>query len=428
MVKDEKKERQGRMYLAMPVLMLPFLTLMFWALGGGKGSETLAAPVPLGLNAEIPGATDKAQPLDKMAFYAVAEQDSLKRLKELKKDPYYSMQYEPEEEDGYEGFDEQYQTYPEPPAGRYGSRNLPNDRQEEQIYKKLAALQNALKEPEQLPEKRVDAVPGWQQETRVPGDLDRLEQMMNRMMETPETDPEMDQVNKVLEQVLDIQHPERVRDRLKRESLENKGNVLPVSVDPEIDPVTLLESQAGNGPGYGLLTDERNGFYSLDDGGADASAEITAIPAVIHETQTLVNGATVKLRLTKDVYINGSLIPSGMFVFGEAALNGDRLTVEVSSIRSGNALFPVKLKVFDMDGMEGVNIPGAISRDAAKQSGDRTIQGLGMTTLDPSLAAQAASAGIELTRNLLSRKVKLIKVQVKAGYQVLLRDEKISKK
>lgn len=84
----------------------------------------------------------------------------------------------------------------------------------------------------------------------------------------------------------------------------------------------------------------------------------------------------------------------------------------------------MQLSVYDMDGMDGIYIPGAITRDVAKQSADRAIQGIGLTTLDPSLGAQAASAGIEAARDLISKKVKLVKVTVKAGYQVLLRDEK----
>jgi hypothetical protein len=42
--------------------------------------------------------------------------------------------------------------------------------------------------------------------------------------------------------------------------------------------------------------------------------------------------------------------------------------------------------------------------------------------MDPSLGAQAASAGIQAAKTLISKKVKLVKVTVKAGYQVLLRD------
>jgi len=93
-------------------------------------------------------------------------------------------------------------------------------------------------------------------------------------------------------------------------------------------------------------------------------------------------------------------------------------------VRFGNSLFPVELSVYDMDGLDGIYIPGAITRDVAKQSADRSMQTIGLTSLDPSWGAQAASAGIEAAKTLFSRKVKLIKVTVKAGYQVLLRDEK----
>jgi len=60
----------------------------------------------------------------------------------------------------------------------------------------------------------------------------------------------------------------------------------------------------------------------------------------------------------------------------------------------------------------------------AKQSAERGLQDVGFTSLNPSLATHAASAGIEAAKTLLSKKVKLIKVTVKAGYQVLLYDEK----
>ena len=45
--------------------------------------------------------------------------------------------------------------------------------------------------------------------------------------------------------------------------------------------------------------------------------------------------------------------------------------------------------------------------------------------MDPSLKAQAAAAGISAAKTLLSRKVKQVKVMVKAGYKVLLKDKNI---
>jgi len=48
------------------------------------------------------------------------------------------------------------------------------------------------------------------------------------------------------------------------------------------------------------------------------------------------------------------------------------------------------------------------------------ISGMGITTLDPSLGAQAAAAGIQTAKTLLSKKVKAVIVTVRAGHRVLL--------
>lgn len=72
--------------------------------------------------------------------------------------------------------------------------------------------------------------------------------------------------------------------------------------------------------------------------------------------------------------------------------------------------------------MEGIYIPGAITRDAAKQASSQSVQDLQLYSMDNSLGAQAATAGIEAAKGLFSKKAKLIKVTVTAGYQVLLKD------
>ena len=132
----------------------------------------------------------------------------------------------------------------------------------------------------------------------------------------------------------------------------------------------------------------------------------------------------MKLRLQSDIHVNGALIPKDSFIFGTASLSGERLSIEITNLRYGNSVFPVDLAVFDMDGLDGIHIPGAITRDVAAQSADRSVQGIGLTSLDPTWQAQAASAGVETAKTLFSKKVKLIKVTVKAGYKVLLRDGK----
>jgi hypothetical protein len=46
-----------------------------------------------------------------------------------------------------------------------------------------------------------------------------------------------------------------------------------------------------------------------------------------------------------------------------------------------------------------------------------------MTSLDPSLKAQATATGIGAIKSLISKKTKLVRVQVKAGYNVLLKNK-----
>jgi hypothetical protein len=52
------------------------------------------------------------------------------------------------------------------------------------------------------------------------------------------------------------------------------------------------------------------------------------------------------------------------------------------------------------------------------------VNGLGVVAADPSLGAQAATAGFEAARTLLSRKIALVRVMEPAGYRLLLKNQK----
>jgi hypothetical protein len=45
-----------------------------------------------------------------------------------------------------------------------------------------------------------------------------------------------------------------------------------------------------------------------------------------------------------------------------------------------------------------------------------------MNSIDPSFKVQATTAGINAAKSLLTKKAKLVKVTVKAGYKVLLKE------
>jgi len=233
----------------------------------------------------------------------------------------------------------------------------------------------------------------------------------------------MQQLNAMMEKILDIQHPDRAREKIKEQSLKNKARAYPVNAPGKTDLISHFSVAFGDTiqKVRPVKTDTSNGFFGLNEEAA-GSFDANAIRAAVEQTQTVVTGGELKIRLLDEIFIAGILIPKGQLVSGTVTLSGERLIVEIPSIRYLNNIFPVALSAYNLDGLEGIYIPGTISRDAAKQGADNAVQELQMMTLDPSLTAQAASAGIEAAKGLFSRKVKLIKVTVKAGYQILLKD------
>jgi len=408
--------RKRRFMVAFPVLVLPFITLIFWVLGGGSAPDAIAAraSVTNGLNPELPAAKLKEKQLDKFSYYQQAEADSAKLNQQQRRDPYFQQRIDTDEVmSGGTGY---YRS----PIGHPYQTGAGANTSEKKIYDKLAELDLSLNEPDPKPVPSFPSVKESSLETR---DVDRLENLLEKMQTDGSTeDPEMGELNNMMETILDIQHPERVQQRLIEKSAQNRGKIYPVLAVEQARYITLLEEDNGKIPdSVAHKFKSHSGFYSLasDQG---KPGEQNAIRAVVHEDQTVVSGSTVKFRLVDETVINGMLIPKNTFVFGTAALSGERLNCTIKSITYGNSIFPVNLEVFGSDGMNGIHIHGAISRDVSRQSGERAIQGLGMTGIGTSLETQALGAAIEGSKSLFSKKLKLIEVDLKAGDMVLLRD------
>lgn len=409
--------RQRKFLAALPLLVLPFTTLTFWALGGGSVTAT-EAKASKGFNRDLPGVHFKSdQEPDKLSYYAQADQDSAK-IRELKKnDPYYQFDdtvTEPVSSDeqklGFGGSGLNYKNS--------GYSNL--DRNEEKLQLKLQQLNESLEEAKTPV--RDEYQTGTTRNTNT-AEVQRLEQMMQAMQPSGK-DAEIEQLDGMLQKIMEIQNPAIAQEKLRQASEQKRGKVFIVTKGKEPDPVSSLEKPSGSETYINsTLNRAQNGFFSFDNAATLPDSQ-NSIAAIIHENQEIVSGATVKMRLADEIYINGIKIPKDNFIYGTASLNGERLAIKISSVRFKNSLFPVELSVYDMDGLEGLYIPGAISRDVAKESANRGMQNIGFSSLDPTIGMQAASVGVEAVKNLFSKKVKLVRVSVKAGYQVLLKDEK----
>ncbi len=394
--------RKRKMLLVLPLLVIPFLTLAFYALGGGQG-KTEKIVSENGLNLQLPEANLKEEKLlDKLGFYNKADKDSAKLAEWMRSDPYYKAQMQLPESTA------ELEQISENTASKYKQRlnvsPYENNaiKPEDRVMQKLSLLQTELNKSSTTSYKEPNDYGYSRSSPELSGDVDRLEAMMNMMSTGDGEDPEIKQLSTVMDKILDVQHPSRVKERIKEIATKESSGVLTVSAISSDDTTA-------------------NGFYGVDN--EVTAIASNAIEAVVNENQVLVNGAVIKLRLLQDVFVGNQKITVGTFVFGIVGLNGERLQIEINSIRSGSSLFTVKMEVHDMDGLAGIHIPGAITRDVAKQSADNSLQMMELTTLDPSLKAQATAAGISTAKSLLSRKVKLVKVMVKAGYKVLLKDK-----
>jgi conjugative transposon TraM protein len=424
-IKSLNELRKRKLLLAVPLLTLPFISTLFWLLGGGQMETATASTMEQkGFNVALPDPSfNKEGLLDKMSYYEQAISDSAKIKELIEKDPNYQKYSFIEESIGIENDSIVDRSEIRKSSGALNT-TIYRDAHEEKVHKKLETLQKLINQPIGAPKEHSTSKIQSKQSVGVGDskDVDRLEQMMQAMNQSDAEDPELKKLSGMLENILDIQHPDRVQEKLRKTSQANKGQVFSISRQGNEQGITSLQNTKDPSGTGGGMQKASNAFYSFEDALNIPSTQ-NAVEAVIHETQTLVNGSIVKFRLNHSIFVNGIMIPKDNFLFGVAALKGERLTVKISSLRYGNSIFPVELSVYDMDGLEGIYIPGAINREVAKTAADRSMQTLGVASLDESWGAQAAGASIEAAKSLLSKKVKQVKVMVKSGYQVLVRDE-----
>ncbi len=434
----------------LPVLVFPFLCLVFWSLDGGKGGSKNEVVLQKGINFELPEASIDVskESTDKMSIYNRAQRDSSFLAQERERDKMFNN----DQQSGQSG--EKVQDVGDNlSVGKGKGRGLNYspiykrnyvDPNEAKVNEKLDELYRGLSLSNENRDNVRDKLSSKESNVEEPEDKELAK--LNKIMESMGTsndgkvgkDSEIEQMNGVLEKLLDAQHPERVKERLKQKSEENKGVVFPVSMDENDIKMGLIKQSRFNSKNIqdtlngnkkmvvSVINEKRSGFFGLVDAEEHVKTVSNAIQAVVHTSQTLVSGSVVKMRLITDVFINGQRIPKDSFIYGFAAISGERLNISVNSIRYLNSIFPVGLFVYDMDGLPGIYIPGAIEREFSKDALASGVQQIdynpASTSMDPSITQQVAAGVLSGAKGLFSAKTRLNKVNVKANYKILLLD------
>lgn len=148
----------------------------------------------------------------------------------------------------------------------------------------------------------------------------------------------------------------------------------------------------------------------------------TFITAAVDENLTGYAGSRIRLRLLEDIVAGNTTVKAGTYLY--ALINGfseQRVTLQVKSIRYEGKILPVKLDLYDMDGLPGLYVPSSAFRDFTKDLGTNTVQGV---TLDGSSSFIMSTAGkmFESTSSAIAGIIRKDKAKLKYNTYIYLID------
>ncbi|WP_419699056.1 conjugative transposon protein TraM [Mucilaginibacter sp. NFX135] len=206
------EKRKLIVLLVMPVFVLLFSALGFYALGGGRGERPAAiAARNQGINTALPGAKlQKDRATDKLSLYDRAQRDSAAVRSHSAAGAFAAL-----------GWD----------TAKFSRPATPAEDNEVKIQQRLAAINRQISQPPQ-PVKPITAVADNGQSEQ----LKQLEKLLRqKQAEVSEPDPQMAQLSSMLDKIRDIQNPALVQEKLKATAVVQKPDsafkAIPATID-----------------------------------------------------------------------------------------------------------------------------------------------------------------------------------------------------
>lgn len=214
--------------------------------------------------------------------------------------------------------------------------------------------------------------------------------------------------------------------QLAAQYMGNGGNQpVPVSADDEkgkrnVQPVAQVNRNVVSTLGSSSTV---RGFTTAV--GTMKEVSKNTIAAVVASNQSVTDGESVKLRTTEPMWVGSRLIPRNTVIVGSARVQGERLEIEISSIECDGSIYDVELQVYDSDGQEGINIPNSMESDALHEIGANMGSTMGSsinisTDAGAQIASDVGRGLINGVSQYLNKKLRTVKVHLKAGYRVML--------
>jgi len=385
--------KRNKPLLFLPLVLIPFIVLIFYVLGGGEKKEKeeqkqKEQQVAKGANYTLPDADKSVVIYDKMDNYSSKKQVTTSHD--------YNI------------------------GGETDSTNEETLAEESLSEEKLLSGKRNLYKNDPVPELNADVSTDLMAHIRQKGKTVR-EDMENSQAE-------------VKSQNVDADLNQAEQNKKKADDSKRSTVIAPTGIE-ELDKVfrqnrelakqndslsiRLKETSVKNEK----LEAEKNKRSTLEKGGKSGfKPKETAIPVIeaeVYETTTVLTGNRVKLRLLEEAWLNGVKIPVNTFLYGICEVSNERLQIEVLQIPVGEKFVPVNVTVCDLDGLPGLYVPDNASRKVAKEVGSSANTSSMFGVSNNPLTYMGMQAADKTAQSLL-KMIRIKKVTIKKNTLVYL--------
>lgn len=378
-MKDYLKNNKHLFFL--PLLVLPFVVLIFYVLGGGMGQSGISygdigASTAEGMNYSLPDADKSIPIMDKEEAYLAQSPGDLQNGNRLTNEP-----------------DSAVKLSGITPAFEAGTGELSHD--DLLAYVKRQE-QQALNELDQAP---VHQFQKPKTTKSLPARKPSVHKKQEKKLSVADNPPPL---NTTGIEELDVLFDQNEQLFIANDSLRHQ--------------VANMEQRLSDLQSYSnVFTVEIKEESAFEK----KQTEEHLLKAEVMEETVVLTGNRVTLRLLTDVWVNGKRIPANTFVYGICSVENERLQMEVKNILCNEDILPVALTAYDMDGLPGLYVPDNVAlhvyRDMTRSVNTSSMTGY---TSNPLTYAGINAAG-DAAQTLLKR-TRLKKVHLRKNTIVLL--------
>lgn len=420
-----QKRKKILIYLLMSVLFIGF---MYWIFAPSKvdkekqqTEQGLNLDIPQPVDADLPGDKEEAYKFEMSAQQASERQSAMGALS----DYFENGQYDNKNTGEWESTDE----HPSGGGNRHPSANEIN--RSASAYGDIQqTLGNFYEDPSQIDllQQQIDDLQAQLDERDNDKSVnDEMQQQLELMEKSYEMaakympqgqnasgNPFEKAIERDMDEPLPSAHSKAERKEPTLVVLPDRKNVVSVLYQVVSDSVFIAEQ-----------TEERNrGFLSALQSDDDIPLKNT-LKVSVHETVTIKDGETVRLRLLETARVANMLIPKNKLLTAQAKVQGNRLTLSVTSIEERERIIAVNLSAYDLDGQPGIFIPNSEEMNAVKE----VVAGMGQSagtsftfssSAGQQLAADAGKGIMQGASQYLNKKMREVKITLKSGHKLYL--------